>query len=157
MASDAAAIDRLQASVVDGRTENGRYRQDQLQRLHRRLREEASQIVAALVADSDSSSPEVDAEYYLGMEAVRHFHDSLDFERDLRDEYSVVRGEDNPARRVGAGLVVIRPTSHTRFYSIVAPLAAAIAAGNCVILEVSRWCPTGEAPSNMPRACLRVC
>lgn len=122
---------------MDGRTENGRYRQDQLQRLHRTLREEASQIIAALVADSKSSSSEVDAEYYLGMEAVRHFYDSLDFEKDLKDEYSVVRGEDNLKRRVGAGLVVIRPTSHTRFYSILAPLAAAIAAGNCVILEVS--------------------
>lgn len=137
MASDTAAIERLQASVVDGRTENGRYRQDQLQRLHRTLREEASQITAALVADSRSSSSEVDAEYFLGMEAVRHFYDSLDFEKDLKEEYSVVRGEDNLTRRVGAGLVVIRPTSHTRFYSIVTPLAAAIAAGNCVILEVS--------------------
>lgn len=137
MASDTAAIDRLQESVVDGRTENGRYRQDQLQRLHRTLREQASQITAALVADSKSSSSEVDAEYYLGMEAVRHFYNSLDFEKDLKDEYSVVRGEDNLTRRVGAGLVLIRPTSHTRFYSIVTPLAAAIAAGNCIILEVS--------------------
>ncbi|KAL1858225.1 hypothetical protein Daus18300_009971 [Diaporthe australafricana] len=137
MASDTAAIDRLQASIVDGRTENGRYRQDQLQRLHRTLREEASQIVAALVADSKSSSSEVDAEYYLAMEAVRHFYDSLDFERDLKEEYTVVHGEDNLTRRVGAGLVVIRPTTHTRFYSIVTPLAAAIAAGNCIILELS--------------------
>ncbi|KAJ0116118.1 ldehyde dehydrogenase [Diaporthe amygdali] len=137
MASDTAAIDRLQASVVDGRTENGRYRQDQLQRLHRTLREEASQIIAALVADSKFSSSEVDAEYYLGMEAVRHFYDSLDFEKDLKEEYSVTRGEDNLGRRIGAGLVVIRPTTHTRFYSIVTPLAAAIAAGNCVILELS--------------------
>ena len=137
MASDTAAIDRLQESVVDGRTENGRYRQDQLQRLHRTLREEASQIIAALVADSRSPSAEVDAEFYLGMEAIRHFSDSLDFEKDLKEEYNVVRGQDNPARRVGAGLVVIRPTTHTRFYSIVTPLAAAIAAGNCIILEVS--------------------
>ncbi|KAG6357138.1 hypothetical protein INS49_015015 [Diaporthe citri] len=137
MASDTAAIDRLQASAVDGRTENGRYRQDQLQRLHKALREKASQITAALVADSKSPSSEVDAEYYLGMEAVRHFYDSLDFEKDLKEEYSVVRGEDNLTRRVGAGMVVIRPTSHTRFYSIVTPLAAAIAAGNCIILELS--------------------
>ena len=137
MASDTAAIDRLQASVVDGRSENGRYRQDQLQRLHKTLRDEASQITAALVADSKSSSSEVDAEFYLGMEAVRHFYDSLDFEKDLKEEYLVVHGENNVTRRVGAGLVVIRPTAHTRFYSIVTPLAAAIAAGNCIILEVS--------------------
>ncbi|KAG8159435.1 hypothetical protein KVR01_011096 [Diaporthe batatas] len=137
MASDTAAIDRLQDSVVDGRTENGRYRQDQLQRLHSTLREQASQVIAALVAASKSCSAEADAEFYLGMEAVRHFYDSLDFEKDLKDEYNVVRGEDNLERRVGAGLVVIRPTTHTRFYSIVTPLAAAIAAGNCIILELS--------------------
>jgi acyl-CoA reductase-like NAD-dependent aldehyde dehydrogenase len=136
MASDTAAIDRLQESVVDGRTENGRYRQDQLHRLHRTLREDASKMVAALVADSRSTRAEAEAEFYLGMEAIRHFNDSLDFEKDLKDEYSVVRGEDNRKRRVGAGLVVIRPTTHTRFYSVVAPLAAAIAAGNCILLEV---------------------
>lgn len=137
MASDKAAIDRLQESVVDGRTENGRYRQDQLQRLHKTLRDQASQIIAALVADSRFSNAEADVEFYLGMEAVRHFNDSLDFKKDLREEYNVVRGEDNVKRRVGAGLVVIRPTTHTRFYSIVTPLAAAIAAGNCIILELS--------------------
>lgn len=148
MASDSAAIDRLQESVVDGRTENGRYRQDQLHRLHTALGEQASQIIAALAADSKSCSAEVDAEFYLGMEAVRHFNDSLDFEKDLKEEYRVVRGEDNLERRVGAGLVVIRPTTHTRFYSVVTPLAAAIAAGNCIILEVgaTRACTPCEKP-----------
>lgn len=154
MASETAAIDRLQESVVDGRTENGRYRQDQLQRLHRTLREESTRIIAALVADSQSSSSEVDAEYYLGMEAVRHFYDSLDFEKDLKEEYSVVRGEDNLTRRVGAGLVVIRPTSHTRFYSIVTPLAAAIAAGNCIILEVSFWISHVKNTEGSNKSCL---
>lgn len=139
MSSDEAAIERLQMSVVDGRAENGRFRQDQLQSLHKTLREEAGQICAALQTDSNSSAAEVETEFYLAMEAVRHFYGTLDFEKDLQEEYSVVSGKDNLRRRVGLGLVVIRPTSHTRLYSVVTPLAASIAAGNCNLLEVSSW------------------
>lgn len=137
MASDEAAIERLQITAVDGRAENGRFRQDQLHSLHGALRQEAGRICAALQADSNSSAAEVETEFYLAMEAIRHFYETLDFEKTLKDEYSVTQGKDNVNRRVGVGIVVIRPTSHTRFYSIVNPLAAAIAAGNCALLEVS--------------------
>lgn len=139
MASDEAAIERLQMSAVDGRAENGRFRQDQLHSLHRALREEAGKICAALQSDSGSSAAEVETEFYLAMEAIRHFYETLDFDKDLKDEYSVVYGKDNLNRRVGLGVVVIRPTSHTRFYSIVTPIAAAIAAGNCILLDVRSW------------------
>ncbi|KAK7910841.1 hypothetical protein PG985_013322 [Apiospora marii] len=130
------AIERLQDAVTDGRAENIRYRQNQLQSLHARLREEAGSICAALAKDAQSSSAEVEAEYYLAMDAVRHFYDSLNFNEEHEKEYAVTHGKDNATRRLGAGLVVIRPTSHTRFYSIVTPLAAAISAGNCVIVEL---------------------
>ncbi|KAK3940757.1 Extradiol ring-cleavage dioxygenase, class III enzyme, subunit B [Diplogelasinospora grovesii] len=130
------ALERLLAAVVDGRTENVRYRQDQLQNLHGTLREEASNICNALSQDSGCSSAEVETEYYLGMDAVRHFYDSLDFEKSLEEEYAVANGKNNETRRLGKGLVIIRPTSHSRFYSIVSPLAAAISAGNCVVLEL---------------------
>lgn len=137
MATDEAAIERLQISAVDGRAENGRYRQDQLHSLHRILRAEAGKICAALQVDSNSPATEVETEFYLAMEAIRHFYESLDFDEDLKHEYSVANGRNNLNRRVALGLVVISPTSHTRFYSVVTPLAAAIAAGNCVLLDVS--------------------
>lgn len=136
MASDEAAIERLQMSAVDGRAENGRFRQDQLQSLHEALRQEAVRICAALQADSDSSAAEFETEFYLALEAIRHFYETLDFDKSLEDEYRVVHGKDNVNRRIGVGIVVIKPTSHTRFYSIVTTLAAAIAAGNCILLEV---------------------
>ncbi|KAB5563073.1 Aldehyde/histidinol dehydrogenase [Coniochaeta sp. 2T2.1] len=130
------ALERIQAAVIDGRTENIRFRQGQLQSLHQTLREEASSICRALVQDSSSSVAEAETEFCLAMDAVRHFYDSLDFDKELEDEYKVANGKDNEERRVGAGLVIIRPTTHTRFYSVVNPLAAAISAGNCVILEL---------------------
>jgi acyl-CoA reductase-like NAD-dependent aldehyde dehydrogenase len=133
---DAAAVERLEEAAVDGRTEGIRYRQDQLQSLHAALRDAASDVCAALAKDSLASAAEVETEFYLAMDAVRHFYESLDFDKELEDEYSVARGKNHGGRRVGAGIVVIRPTTHTRFFSIVTPLAAAIAAGNCIILEV---------------------
>ena len=123
-------------SVTDRRADNGRYRQNQLQNLHKSLREDAGSIVSALLTDTKSSTAEAETQYYLAMEVVRHFYDSIHFDEELEKEYSIVHGKNNEERQLGAGLVIIRPTSHTRFYSIIAPLAAAIAAGNCVILEV---------------------
>ncbi|KAF3770720.1 hypothetical protein M406DRAFT_34412 [Cryphonectria parasitica EP155] len=134
MASTPTAIERLQMSVVDGRAENVRHRQDQLQSLHKVLREEAKQICAALEADSEFTTSEVEAEYCLAVEAVRQCYETLDFEKSLEKEYSVVHGKDNPRRRLGAGLVVILPTTYTRLYSLVTALAPAIASGNCVAL-----------------------
>lgn len=70
------------------------------------------------------------------MSAIRHFYDSIDFAKELKEECLVTTGVDNVSRRVGVGLVVIRPTTYTRFYSVISPIAAAIAAGNCILLEV---------------------
>jgi acyl-CoA reductase-like NAD-dependent aldehyde dehydrogenase len=131
-----AAIERLQAAVTDRRTENIRYRQNQLQSLHAALRTQAGSICAALAKDSNATSAEVEAEFYLTMSAVKFYYESLDMKKELREEYQVTTGVDNTTRRVGAGFAIIRPTTHTRFYSILTPLCAAIAAGNCVALEL---------------------
>ena len=130
------ALERLQLAATDRRADNVRYRQDQLQALHKALREAAASIVSALLTDTKSSSAEAETQYYLALEAVRHAYESLHFDEELAKEYSVVHGRNNEERRLGVGIVIIRPTSHTRFYSIITPLAAAVAAGNCVILEV---------------------
>ncbi|KAH8197353.1 hypothetical protein TruAng_008483 [Truncatella angustata] len=137
MASQELAIERLQLAVIDGRTENIRYRQNQIHSLHAALRNEAGLVCSALARDSQASPAEVETEYYLAMDTIRHWYETIDFAEEHKKEYlPVTEGKDNTTRRLGVGLVIIRPTSHTRFYSVVAPLAAAIAAGNCVILEL---------------------
>lgn len=135
MASE-SALERLQNTIIDGRAENIRYRQDQLQSLHKTLQAEADTIRRALTEDSLSSVVEVETEFYLALDSIRHFYDTLDFDKELEDEYLVANGKDNPHRRVPVGLVILRPTTHTRFYSIINPVAAAISAGNCVYLEL---------------------
>ena len=136
MASQDPTIQRLLAAVADGRTANIRYRQNELQNLHETLTENANSFADAISQDTGATSAEVEAELFLTLDSLRHFYDGLDFEKELKDEYAVANGVDNLERRIGAGLVVVRPTSHTRLYSVVAPISAAVAAGNCVLLEV---------------------
>jgi acyl-CoA reductase-like NAD-dependent aldehyde dehydrogenase len=128
----------LQAAAIDERTSNVRYRQNELQSLHAVLRSNADAICNAIKKDSQNriSDSISESEYYLAMDAITHFYEELDFDKALITEYLISTGADNPNRRVGNGIVIIRPTTHTRVYSIICPLAAAIAAGNCVCLEV---------------------
>ncbi|KAL3422098.1 Aldehyde dehydrogenase family 3 member B1 [Phlyctema vagabunda] len=126
----------LLASVTDGRTENVRYRQNELFRLHTGLKEKSDEIRLSISQTTLSNSKDAETEFFLGMDALRLAYEELDFEKAIKDEYLVANGADNPTRRVGLGLVAIRPAEHSRFYSIISPLASAISAGNCVLLEL---------------------
>jgi len=129
-------LQRLRAAVIDGRTHNPGYRQRQLAALHGGLRTQSTAVCAAIAADSQSSSREVEAEFLLSMAVVRDSYEALDFDKVLQEESLAAEGRDNVTRRICLGLVVIRPIRHTRLYSILAPVVAAIAAGNCILVEV---------------------
>ena len=137
MASHESTIQRLRAAITDGRTANIRYRQNELHTLHVALTENADALAAAISQDTGSTSAEIEVELFLTMDSLRHFYNSLDFEKEIKEEYLVVNGQDNVGRRTGVGLVVILPTSHTRLFSVLSPICAAITAGNCILLEVS--------------------
>ncbi|ESZ93897.1 hypothetical protein SBOR_5718 [Sclerotinia borealis F-4128] len=133
-------IDTLLATVIDGRTDNIRYRQNQLQSLHKALRNNAEKISSAITedicGDTQGTNTEAQCEFYLVSDVIRRLYRTLNFESSLNDEYNIARGTDLLSRRVGKGSVVIRPSTHTRFYSIICPIATAITAGNCVCLEL---------------------
>lgn len=137
-------IDTLLATVIDGRTDNIRYRQNQLQSLHKALRNNAEKISSAIAedicGDNQGTNTEAQCEFYLASDVIRRLYRTLNFESSLNDEYNIARGTDLLSRRVGKGSVVIRPSTHTRFYSIICPIATAITAGNCVCLEVRKKC-----------------
>jgi hypothetical protein len=136
-------LEQLRAAAIDGRTENVRHRQNEIQKLHSCLRENATTILSSISKDSDGGSTtislESEAEYWLTMNAVEQQYDGLDFEASIKQEYLIATGANNQSRRIGKGVVVVRPTTHTRFYSIIVPLATAMAAGSCTALEV-RFC-----------------
>lgn len=130
-------LDRIAAASVDGRCRNVRYRQNQLHLLHAYLRSNIDDICSAIRQDSDNTEAEVLSEYYLALSSVSQVYDQLNFEDSLKGEYRITAGKNDDQKRVPYGIVVIRPGEYCRFFSIIAPLAAAVAAGNCVLLEVS--------------------
>lgn len=129
--------DRVRAAAIDGRGHNVRYRQIQLHLLHDFLAKNVDAVCSALSQESgDSSAAEAEMEFYLTMSAIKQLYDSLNFEQAMVEEYAVAHNKDNASRRMPYGIVIVRPTTFTRFYSIISAVAAALAAGNCVIVEV---------------------
>lgn len=133
-----SAVARIQAADIDGRARNPRYIQRQLAKLHESLVKHAKPLQDAIVADTHVGVAEAELEFCLAVDAVKEQYTSINIQQMLEDEYSVAKGRDWPARRTAAGIIYIRPQTHTILFSIVSPLASAIAAGNCVVVEVSR-------------------
>ncbi len=133
----ASSISRLQAGNIDGRSRSPRFIQDQLQALHASLLDNAPEIREAIALSSQHTAAEIGIEYYLAISCVKAQYASVDFDQMLEDEYSIAKGKDASNRRVAGGIVYVTPASHTLLYSVIAPLSAAIAAGNVVAVEVS--------------------
>ncbi|PWY96204.1 aldehyde dehydrogenase PutA [Aspergillus sclerotioniger CBS 115572] len=129
---------RLLAAEIDGRCQNIRYRQNQFHRLQSALVQNIDQIKDAIAVDSGHSSEEVRAEICLAIKEIRTHYASLDLKKDLEVEYRVANGRDNTDGKRGVGIVYIVPCSHTMFFSVLAALSAAVAAGNCVVLELMK-------------------
>lgn len=124
------------ATAFDGRGRNARYRQHQLFFLHSHLRTDHEKIRKAIKEDTSSTEASVDVEFGLALNAIRSLYAEINFEQSVKDEFMIARNSDNTRRRIPYGVIVLRPTTHTRFFSIVSTIATAFAAGNVVLLEV---------------------
>lgn len=126
----------VQAAVVDQRAHNIRYRQNELHRLHAMLLNRMSELCDAARIDSVMTQTEAEVQYGQLMAAVHESYVGLDNTVAHNEEYSLAQNRSHPQRKIPYGLVLIRPSLHARLYSVLQPLVAAIAAGNCVIVEV---------------------
>ncbi|PKX97790.1 uncharacterized protein P174DRAFT_458383 [Aspergillus novofumigatus IBT 16806] len=129
---------RLLAAEIDGRSQNTRYRQNEFHRLQSAVSQHIDEIQDAIQKDTGNGPEEVRAELCLALKEIRTHYLTLSLDKDLEKEYRVVAGKDNADARRGAGIVYIVPSTHTMFYSIVSALSAALAAGNCIILELTK-------------------
>lgn len=134
--ASAQLFPRIVSAKIDGRTQNIRYRQTQFHRLQSILVRHVDEITSAIQADSGHTPEEVQAEIGLAMKEIRSHYLSMKLEKDLDEEYAIAHGKDNMNRRRGVGIVYIVPSMHAMFYSVVSTLSAAMASGNCVIIEV---------------------
>lgn len=127
---------RLRGAATDGRLANVYKRQTELEHLHKTFLQNSKAIVDAIIEDSGNSSAEAAVEYHLSLASLKQQYALLNPTKAHEEEYKIAHGADVPDRREANGLVYIVPTYHTLFFSVVAPVSAAIAAGNCVIVEV---------------------
>jgi acyl-CoA reductase-like NAD-dependent aldehyde dehydrogenase len=133
----AGSFEAIRAAVIEGRAQSPRYIQRQLVSLHDALVKAQSDIRRAIRRETNYTTGEVDAEIYLALKVLKQEFNAFDFPSVLEAEYSIAHLKDHPSRRVALGCAYIIPSEHNRFYSIVQPTAAAIAAGNCVMIEVA--------------------
>ena len=137
MWSSPSHLKRVYAASTDSRTSNVRFIQEQLKVLHQSFVDQRETILSTLVGNL-LTQPEAEVEYSLALASVRQHYEAIDFNKAIEDEYKIAQGKDNSERRVGYGVVIVKPTGHTRLFSIVSVVACAIAAGNTFIVEV---CP----------------
>jgi acyl-CoA reductase-like NAD-dependent aldehyde dehydrogenase len=131
-------IATLQDTVADGRLTNPVYRREQLAKLLSALIDSRESIKDALVKDTFVTQSEAFAEIYQTLAALRSHIDATSPTTQLAAEYSIAEGKDATSLRQGLGIVALDPQSHTPLFSIFSPLGAAVAAGNPVVLVVSK-------------------
>jgi aldehyde dehydrogenase (NAD+) len=132
-----AALAYLQATALTARCHNALFRLKQLKSLHDTLRNNCNQIKDAIKQDTHVSDEEATAEVALALDVVREHYGSIDTKKELEAEYRVTNGRNASDRRQPWGVAYIEPQRiHTPFLSVITPLSAALAAGNCVALKV---------------------
>ena len=136
-------LKRIQAAVIDGRAQTPRFIQKQLTKLHEALVKHSADFKNAIKNDSNLLDVEAEVEYFLTLDAVRQAYSSVDFSKALANEYSLAASKDHSSRRVAHGCAFVVPSQNSPFYSTIVPMVIAIAAGNCVILEVSNCSLSG--------------
>ncbi|EKV04280.1 PutA family dehydrogenase, putative [Penicillium digitatum] len=132
----AASLQAVREAALDGRMHNVVTRRTQLEALQQTLLDNTDTIQDAICADTGYVAPEAAAEYLLTLNTLKEYHQSLDIDRALQDEYAIARGEDAASRRDPVGIVYIVPTSYTVFYSVLVAVAGALTAGNCIVIEL---------------------
>ncbi|KAF5969541.1 aldehyde dehydrogenase family 3 member B1 [Fusarium coicis] len=125
----------IRSAAIDGRLHNPFYRKDQLRNLHTALADKAMQIQDAIAKDTKHQPAEVKVEYWLALQAIAEAHESLDPVKETEVEYAVTKGHDDINCREPIGVVVIEPAYHAFFYGLIAALAPALVAGNCIIVQ----------------------
>jgi len=130
------ALQAVREAAVDGRLQNVITRQTQLESLQKILLENVASIEAAIEKDSGHSEAEAAVELVLILRGLLDYYATLDEKLALHREYAIARGEDGLERQDGIGIVYLVPTNYTLFYSIVITICAAIASGNCIVIEV---------------------
>ena len=123
---------RIEIASLEGRPHSIRFRQNVLHSLHSALRSSEKLIKDAIRADTGHTDFEVTLEYALTISELSKVYSTLSLENDLKSQGSL----GDLTATTSLGIVYIIPSKQNLLYSTVSAVFAALAAGNCVILEV---------------------
>jgi hypothetical protein len=144
-------MDTIRASIIDGIAINVRFRERNLGALHHGIEKSRPEIIAALQDGvAGTTQIEAEAQYIMTLNAIRDFHKATDPKESLKQEYRPAKSQDDVHKRSPFGYAYVLPPTGDSLYSLVVPVAAAIAAGNCVLIEEAK------APSSSSRLIRRV-
>lgn len=129
------SLQNVREASVDRRMQNVLYRQVQLERLQSVLVSNAKSIQTGMMKDGGYTAVEAQIEYVLSLHSLKEYYQALDPIESLKDEYAIARGKD-AQNLEGVGIIYIVPATYSMFYSVVVAVSAALAAGNCVVVEV---------------------
>ena len=131
------SVERIIAAAVEGQARSPRFIQQQLSSLHSALAKASKDLQAVIAKDSGQSSAEVNIQYALALENVASCFSQCNLEVVLDQEYKLARSEDSAGNLSPYGIAYIQPSRYNVVYSCVTAVAAAILAGNCVVVEIS--------------------
>ncbi|KAJ9603049.1 hypothetical protein H2200_012344 [Cladophialophora chaetospira] len=123
---------RIQIARLEGRAQSVRLRQSLFHSLHAALIASEGTIKRAIAADTGSSDADSSFEYSLALSELRTHYESLDLKTEVERAHTL----ENPSGTTNLGIVYLIPAQRNPFYSILSPLCAALAGGNCVVLEL---------------------
>lgn len=123
---------RIEIASLEGRAQSTRFRQNVLHSLHSALQSSEKLIKDAIRADTGHTDAEVTLEYVLTISELSKVYCDLSLEDELKNR----RSTDNLSATTSLGIIYIIPSKQNLFYSAVSAVSAALAAGNCVVLEV---------------------
>ncbi len=123
---------RIEISCLEGRAQSVRFRQKLFHSLYNALKSSASALREAIAADSGNGEAEVALELALALSELRTHYDTLNLEEELKEQ----RALENLNATTNIGIIYVIPAKQNLYYSVISALTAALAAGNCVIVEV---------------------
>ncbi|KAF5723968.1 hypothetical protein FMUND_1289 [Fusarium mundagurra] len=133
----ASALDQyhtVSAAWAEGRLENVLQRQKELALLHANIKGSSTDLIKAICDDLQTSKASAADELQLALDSIKHLYDDLDFPSTLAKEKQVRKGASSSSNLIALGPVLIDPSPYSPFLSVVAPLAAAVAAGSSAIV-----------------------
>ena len=128
---------KIRSAAIDGRLHNPIFRKTQLKALHDALSKSITEIQRVISKDTGHRLAEVKVECWLALRTIAEAYTAIDSAKALKEANALAEGKDAPDAREPIGIVVIEPTSHTFFYSLISALVPALAGGNCVLIQVS--------------------